>query len=148
MPEIIKSLTFKDLPTRPPLAGRPKISDDIQQTAALLVGWDGSTRRLIRVSPSGVLYVAEPIVLPIINKQATADGYTYVGDNLDITEVLVKAKPSNVGRIWANVYTTGAVDTGYPLDCGDWVKFSMRNLNNLHLYFTKDDDWVIIVSSK
>ncbi|GAI67386.1 unnamed protein product, partial [marine sediment metagenome] len=47
MLEIIKPLTFDDLPVRPPFVGRPRISEDLQQTVALLVGWDKSTRRLV-----------------------------------------------------------------------------------------------------
>ncbi|GAH35528.1 unnamed protein product [marine sediment metagenome] len=148
MPDILIPLTFEDLPVKPPLAGRPRISDDIQQTAALLVGWDKTTRRLIFVNPSGVLHNASPPVKGIINQQADGDADTYNGGDISTSEVMIRAKPTNTGRIWVNVGDVAAVDTGYPLDTGEWVRFSINNLHSLHLYFTKDDDWAIILYTK
>jgi len=148
MPEIIKSLTFEDLPTRPPLVGRPRISDDIQQTAALLCGWDGATRRLVRVSPTGALYTASHRVKGILNIQADGDADDYQGGDVSTTEVMIRAKTTNTGTVWVNVHSAGAVDTGYPLLSSEWVRWSINNLHSLHLHFTKGDDWVIVVYTK
>ena len=148
MPEIQKPLTFEDLPVKPPLSGRPRISEDLQQTVALLVGWDKRTRRLVSVNPSGVLHTASPDVKGIINFQADGDADTWQGSDIVTSEVLVRAKPTNSGRVWANVGIAAAVDTGYPLDSGEWVNFSIINLKHLHLYLTKDDNWVIVIYTK
>ncbi|GAH49927.1 unnamed protein product, partial [marine sediment metagenome] len=140
-------LTFEDLPTKPPLVGRPRITDEIQQAIALLVGWDETTRRILRCSPSGILYIGSPRVKAIINFQADGDGDDYQGNDIKTSEVLIKAKTDNEGDIWVNVGVAAAVDTGYPLDAGEWVNFSINNLHTLHLHFTKDDDWVNIIYS-
>ena len=145
MPEVLIPLTFDDLPIKPPLVGRPRISEDMQQTVALLVGWDETTRRLIRVSPTGVLYVASPRVKGIINELSTGDGDTYQGGDIKTSEVMIRAKPTNSGRVWINVGAAANDNVGYPLDSGEWVSFSINNLHTLYLYFTKAADYAIIV---
>ena len=148
MPEVLIPLTFEDLPVKPSLRGRPRISEDLQQTIALLTGWDKHTRRLVAVNPFGMLQVVSPDVKGIINFQADGDADTWQGSDISTSEVLVRAKPSNSGRIWASVGIAAAVDVGYPLDAGEWVTFSIISLQHLHLHFTKDDNWVIVIYTK
>jgi len=148
MPEILKSLTFDDLPTKPPLVGRPRISDDLQQSVALLVGWDGATRRLVSVSPSGILHIASSPIKAILNVLANQDAYTYQGGDILTSEVLIKANPDNVGRIWVNAGIAAAVDTGHPLDGGEWVCFSVNNLRSLHLFIALDTEKASIIYTK
>lgn len=148
MSEILIPLTFEDLPVKPPLVGRPRISEDLQQTVALLSGWDNTTRRLIRVSPTGILYIAEAPVKGVFNILADQDAYTWQGGIISTSEVLIKAHPDNAGRVWANVGIAGAVDTGYPLDAGDSVCWSMQNLRSLHLYIALDTEKAIVIYTK
>ncbi|GAI75627.1 unnamed protein product [marine sediment metagenome] len=148
MPEIINPLTFDDLPVKPPLVGRPLISEDLQQTVALLVGWDKATRRLVSVSPSGVLHIAQSPVKGIINALAASNGFTGQGDNISTSEVLIKAKPTNTGTIWINISAAAANNVGYPLDAGEYVVFSVNNLHSVNYYFTTKDDWGIVVYTK
>lgn len=143
--EILKSLTFDDLPTKPELKGRPKLSEDLQQTVALLTGWDGATRRLIGVSPSGVIYTASPKVKGITNILADQVSYNWQGGDISTSEVLVKANPNNAGEVWVNVGAAGAVDTGYPLDAGDSVVFSINNLLSLHIHIVADTEKAIVI---
>jgi len=145
MGEVLIPLTFDDLPVRPPLVGRPRISEDIQQTAALLVGWDGVTRRLVRCSPTGALYVTSPRVKGIINQLSGGIGSTHQFTNIVTSEVMIRANPSNFGRVWVNVGKAAADHTGYPLDAGEWVNWSINNLINLHLFFANEDDYAIVV---
>ncbi|MBA7609498.1 hypothetical protein ES703_16689 [subsurface metagenome] len=148
MSEILIPLTFDDLPVKPPLVGRPKVSEDLQQTVALLVGWDKTTRRLVSVSPTGVLHVASSPVKGIINKQFSSGVDTYNPVDIKTSEVLIRAKPTNGGRIWVNVGAAAAVDTGYPLDSGEPIVLSVNNLHSLHFFSVTDDDWIIIVYTK
>jgi len=148
MPEVLIPLTFEDLEVKPPLVGRPKISEDLQQTVALLVGWDKRTRRLVSVSPSGVLHVASAPVKGIVNLLSTGDGTTQQGGDIKTSEVLIRAIPTNSGRIWINVGTAAAVNSGYPLDSGEPVTLSVNNLHSLHFYFTKDTDKACVVYTK
>ncbi len=146
--EILKPLTFDDLPTKPPISGRPKVSEDLQQTIALLSGWDGSTRRLIRVSPTGTLYVASPKAKGIINQQASGDADDYQAPNIVTSEVLIKAKTGNSGNVWINVGKAAAANVGYQLLSGDWISFSVNNLNSLQFHFTKNLDWINLLYSE
>jgi len=148
MPDIVKSLTFDDLPTRPPLTGRPRISDDMQQTIALLSGWDGATRRLVGVSPSGVLYIASPRVKGIANILADEAIYNWQGGDIQTSEVLIQSNPNNSGEIWVNVSAAAAVDTGYPLDAGDSIGFSINNLHSLHIHIVADTEKAIVIYTK
>lgn len=148
MPEVLIPLTFEDLPVKPPLIGRPRISEDLQQTAALLVGWDNTTRRLLRVSPTGVLYVASSPVKGIANVLFAADDYDWQGEDIPTSEVLVRAHPDNTGRVWANVAAAAAADSGYPLDAGEWVKWSINNLHTLYLLGSATATKAIVIYTK
>jgi len=148
MPEILKSLTFEDLPTRPPLVGRPRISEDLQQTVALLVGWDGATRRLVRVSPLGVLYAVSPPVQGIINLLADQAAYNWQGDYIETNEVMIRAHEDCVSGLWINVGAAAAPDTGYFLDNREVVVFSITNLHSLHIHIVDDTQKAFIIYTK
>ena len=143
--EIIKPLPFEDLPTKPPLTGRPRISEDIQQTAALLVGWDKSTRRLVYVNPSGVLHTTSPPVKGIINRLSGGIGSHHQFTKIPTSEVLITAKSTNTGAIWVNVGAAADDNVGYPLETGEYVNFSINNLHSLHLFFELADDSAIVI---
>lgn len=147
MPEILIPFTFEDLPVKPPLKGRPRISEDLQQTLALLSGWDGATRRLIRCSASGILRTAPPQVKGLLNILADQDAYTTQGSDIKTTEVMIRAFPDNTGRVFLNIGIAAALNTGYPLFTGEWVNISLNNLNIMYLYVEKDTDKVAIIYS-
>lgn len=148
MPDILKPLTFDDLPTKPPLVGRPRISEDLQQTVALLVGWDETTRRLVNISPTGVLYVASPRVKGILNALSVGTDYELQGDDISVSEVLVRAHPDNTSRIWINIGDTADDNKGYPLDANDWVSFSINNLHTLHFFSALPAQRAILIYTK
>ncbi len=145
MRNIIIPLTFDDLPTRPPFPSQPQISDDIQQTAAMLVGFDKVTRRLVYVNPQGVLHSASPPVKGIINQDSTGAASTKVFTNITTTEVIIRANPANIDNLWVNLDASAAVDTGYPLEAGEWLKLSINNLLRLNLYFVGTTTKAIIL---
>lgn len=146
--DIIKPLPFDDLPTKPEIVGRPKMSDDIQQTAALLVGWDGATRRLVRVSPSGVLHTASARVKGVTNILANQGSYNWQGGDVSTSEVLIRANPKNSGEVWVRVGAVAGVDTGYPLDAGDFVVWGINNLHSLHIHIVNTGEKAIVVYTK
>ncbi len=145
MLEIIKPFTFDDLPTKPPVTGRPKVSDDLQQTIALLSGWDEITRRLIRCSPTGVLRVGSARAKGIYNIVANADGYITTCSDCPVSEVMIRAFPDNTGRVFLNISNPAGLNVGYPLFTGEWVNLSVNNLNSLQLYIEKQDDKVAVI---
>lgn len=145
MKDILKSLTFDDLPTKPPISGRLKMSDDLQQTIALLSGWDGATRRLCRVTPTGVLYFASPPVQGISNILSDETTYNWQGGNIKTSEVIVRADKTNNDDVWVNVGAVAVANTGYPLDGGEWVNFSITNLNMLHIHIVATAERAIVI---
>lgn len=148
MAEIIRSFPFDDLPTKPPIAGRPKVSDDLQQTLSTLVGWDKASRRLVYVSPSGVLFTSSPPVQGIINKVSTGATENVTFSDIPTTEIIVMANANNGGDIWVNIGGNGGVDTGFPLDAGDNLNISINNLKSLYLHIITSGDKAIIVYTK
>ena len=145
MLEILKTYTFDDLPTKPPITGRPKLSDDLQQTIAMLVGWDGATRRLIRVSPTGVIRVGSARAIGVYNIVAAGDGDTITCPDCPVSEVMIRAFPDNTGRVFVNIGSPAALNTGYPLFTGEWVNLSVDNIVSIQLYIEKDTDKVAAI---
>ena len=143
--EILKSFTFDDLPTKPEITGRPKLSDDLQQTIALLSGWDGVTRRLIRCSPSGVIRVGSARTRGLYNIVANQDAYTITCADCPTSEVMLRAFPDNTGRVFVNIAAAASLNVGYPLFTGEWVNLSVNNLNSLQLYIEKNTDKVAVI---
>lgn len=146
--EIEKPLTFEDLPVKPPLVGKPRMSEDLQQTVALLVGWDKSTRRLVSVSPTGVLHVAQSPIKGVINIKPVITGVDWQGGDISTSEVMIRSISINTGVLWINVGVVAGIGIGYPLDAGEWVCFSINNLHGLYLHFTKVEDTAVIIYTK
>lgn len=148
MPDIMRPLPFEDMPTKPPLTGRPKISDDLQQTVSLIVGWDGATRRLVKVTPSGVLAVCSPPVKGILNIEATTADYDWQGSDVNTSEVMIGCNCKNVGDIWVNVGAAAAPDVGLLLEAGDSIVFSINNLHTLHIHIPTSGEKAIVTYTK
>lgn len=145
MPTPKVSLPFDELDCRPPLNPQPLITDNIEQVLALLSGYTGAQRKLLKCSPVGVLYVAQPVVRGIINILADQASYNWQGEEITTTEVLILSNPTNTGQVWANVGAAAAPDVGYPLDSGDWVRWSINNLRSLHIHIVTAGEKVAVV---
>lgn len=133
MGEIRTPFELIDLPTKPPLPSNPRVSDDIQQTLATLVGYDGTSRRILRATPSGILQVVNPLAKEFANILSNTTNYLWQGDDIKCSEVVVRAHPDNSGRVWVNVYAAAAADTGWPLDANEHVVLTLTNLSHLHV---------------
>ncbi len=145
MPKIIVPFSFEDLPTAPPLSAQPVVRDEIDQVFAMLVGWDGSTRRLVRVSPTGMIRVGSARAKGVWDVVANTDGYLVSGANLGVSEVMIRSYPDNAGRVFVNIGTPAALNTGYPLFSGEWLSLSVNNLNSVHLYIEFDLEKVAVL---
>lgn len=145
MYDILKPFTFDDIPTKPEIKGRPKLTEDLQQTLALLSAWDSRTRRLVRCSPTGVIRVGSARAMGVYNIVANQDGYVITCDDCPASEVMLRAFPDNSGRVFVNIGIAAALNTGYPLFTGEWVNLSVNNLNSLQLYIEKSTDKVAAI---
>lgn len=145
MPTPKKPLPFDELDTRPPLSPQPRISEDIQQTLALLSGYDNSQRKLLKCSPAGVLFVASPTVKGIVNITADQASYNWSRQDTPTSEVMIMSNPDNSSKVWVNKGIAAAPDTGFPLDSGDSVIWGLNNLRSLHIHIVGNGEKVIVV---
>ena len=148
MIKVSKPLPFLELKGKPEIAGMVKLSDDMLQVLSLITAFDGTERRLLVCSPTGILQVASARVEAILNILSNATNYTWQGTDIKTSEVLIKAHPDNSGRVWVNVDTAASDNTGYPLNSGDFVRFTINNLNNLHLLIAVDTEKAIIIYTR
>jgi len=118
------------------------------QALSLLSGYDGSQRRLLRCSPTGILHTIAPRTGGAVNITASSANFLWQGSPVETTEVMIRSNPDNAGRVWVNIDTPAAADTGYPLDGGEVINLTLNNLNNLHLKIIADTEKVIVIYSR
>lgn len=136
---------FEDIPTKPEMSPQPLISDDIQQTLATLVCYDGETRRLVRGTKQGKLQVVNPLAALFVNISATEGNFLWQGSEIKTSEVVVRAHPDNSGRVWVNVFAAAAADTGWPLDANEHITLTLNSLSHLHLKIITNAEKVILL---
>lgn len=143
--EIDRSLPLKEIPLKPEMSKRIKLDETMLQTLALLMGFDGEARRMLRCTLSGDLFTASPPACCIVNKVTEGTEHNITFGDTPTTEVMVMAHPSNSGDVWVNLDAAAAVDTGWYLDAGDYVQLSIDNMSRLRLNTTTIGDKVIIL---
>lgn len=148
MSRLYLPLPFPDLKSKPDLSALVDLSNEMIQTLSLLSGYDGSERRLLRCSPTGVLHTISPRTAGVVNVAAVGANYLWQGSAVATTEVMIRSHPDNAGRIWVNLDAAAAADTGWPLDGGEVINLTLNNLNNLHLKIIADLEKVIILYSR
>ena len=148
MPEILIPFRIEDLLLKPELAGRIRLSDDMQQTLASLVGYDGVSRRLLRCSQAGVLRTSSPRIKNILHVTGSGANDTWQGTDVLATEILVMGHPDNTGNIWVRNDQTATVNNAWPLAAGDIISLTVDNLNNLHLLIVVDGEKAIVAYSR
>lgn len=148
MTSINKSMNVSELNIQPPLVGKARLSDDIQQTLALLTAFGSYKRKALRCSESGILNTASPRIKDI--KHYTRAGATeeQTGHDIPCTEVMVMGHPSNGDLVWVRPHKTATVDNAWPLAKGEAVKFSIDNLNQLNMFIATDTERVIVAYTR
>jgi len=136
---------LKGIPLKPEMTGRLKVDETMVQTLAALCGWDGEARRLLTCALKGALHMTSPPACCITNKVSTGAGEDITFSDIPTTEIIVLANPNNSGDIWLNIEAAAAVDTGWILDAGDWLKLSLNNLQSLRLHVVTSGDKAIIL---
>lgn len=145
MPDITKPFGFSELRLKPEVIGIIKLSDDIQQTLASIVGYNGSERSLLRCSGTGVLFVSSPRIDGIEHITADTDAYDWNGDDKKISEVMIMGHPDNAGIIWVKNDTTALATNGWPLSAKEVLNLSIDNLANLHLLIVDNTEKAIVL---
>lgn len=144
MGKVVTPFEIPDLSIKPPLSGSPNITDDLQQTLATLVGYNGQQRRLLRCTQHGILQVVNPLNTGFINVVGSGANDTYDGVALRCSEVIVRAHPDNSSLVWLNVFAAAGVDTGWPLAANEYLILSITDVSRIHLLIVGDGEKVIL----
>lgn len=148
MTVINKSMNVSELNIQPPLEGKIRLSDDMQQTLALLTAMGSDRRRPLRCSESGVLNVTDPRIKDIKHYTQADTVYEYTGGNLPCTGCLVMGHPDNAGIVWVRPNTTATVNNSWPLAVGEVMGFTLDNLEQLNMLFVEDGDILIVAYTR
>lgn len=148
MPDINKPMAIPDLNIKPPIDGKVRLSSDMQQTLALLVGYGNNQRKLLRSSESGILNVTSARIKDIVHYTGVGANDTQIGDNIPCTECLIMAHPDNTGVVWVRPDQTALTTNSWPLAVSDVVSFTLDNLNQLNMLMVTDGDAVIVGYSR
>lgn len=147
MNQIGTPLKIPELNLTPEPEGGIQLSKDMQQTLDLLTAFWQNKRVVLKASPSGVLFTASPQIKDIIHVNGVAVTFTYKGDNIGCSEVLIMAHPDNVAMLWVKPNALALVTNAWPLAKSDVVGLGITNLNMLNLLFANVTDTAIIAYS-
>jgi len=116
----------------------------MKQVMSLLRAYWREQRVALRCSADGILFVTEPQIRDIIHVNGIATLFTYQGDNIACSEVMVMAHPDNLLTAWVRPHKIATVNNAWPLDPTDVKKVGITNLSMLHLLFGNATDIAII----
>lgn len=149
MPDINKPMDIPELNLQPPITGKMRLSEDMQQTLALLCAYVNNKRVTIKASESGVLQTVTPRIKSMWGATSTGAGSSKQGDNIPCNEVMILGHPDNDTLIVVrphSVYVPAdeKANIGWPLAANDVVNFVVSNLNQLWFYFVGATDKIIV----
>lgn len=144
MSRIGRPMKVPELDLQPELTGGIELSDNMQQTLALVTAFWRNQRVVLRASPTGALFTTSPQLQDIFHATADEANYVYQGSNKPCSELLVMGHPDNNGKVWVRSHTVATVNNAWPLDAGEVIDLSVTNLNMLHLLIVEDTEIAII----
>lgn len=148
MPDINKPMGVPELNLQPPITGKLKLSEDMQQTLAVLSAMGVSQRVLLKASEIGVLNTTSRQISDIVVFTATAEVKEFRGDNIPCTEMVAIAGLSNGDRAWIRPYEVASSANAWPLDKGEVFGFTISNLNQLYVTIQTADDIVVVAYTR
>ena len=148
MLEIEIPFPFSDLPIKPELTGKVRVSNDITQTLATLMGWDGQSRRMLRASQSGALHAVAPQAKGIKTYTGVGGGHAFALDNMETTEVLIQAGKANAGYVRFSIGEAVGAANYYELYTEDTFTLAVDNTNRINVLVQTSGEKVLVVYSK
>lgn len=148
MPEINKPMGVPELNLQPPITGKVRLSEDMQQTLALLVTYTDNKRILLPTSQSGVLSVGEPTIKDIIILTSAAVSGKGKGDDIPCSQVMVMAHPDNTDLSWVRPYAECSDTHKWPLEACDFIKFAVDNVNQVYFLCDTAEERIIIAYTR
>jgi len=149
MHDINKPMGLPELNLQPPITGKVRLSEDMQQTLALLCAQGGSQRTLLRASESGVLQTINPRIKDLWGATSTGAASTKQGSDIKCNEVMILGHPDNDTTIWVRPYSVYVplgdnANIAWPVIANGVVSFTVSNLNQIWFYFVGATDKVIV----
>jgi len=137
-----------ELNIEPPITGKVRLSEDMQQTLALLTAYCDNKRVTLKASESGVLNVASAKIRDIVHYTRTDPANPTQGDSVVCTECLIMGHPDNTGIIWVRPDKAAEITNAWPLSAGEVVSFTLDNLKQLKMNIATDGDILIVAYSR
>lgn len=144
MSDITKSMDVAELNIQPPIEGKVRLSDDMQQTLALLTAMGADKRRPLRCSESGVLNTSEPRIKDVEHYTGSGANDEQTGTDTPCTECMVMGHPDNTDIVWVRPNPTATVNNAWPLAAWDVVKFTLDNIKQLNMLIVISGEKVIV----
>lgn len=148
MGEISIPFPIFEILVSPEPTARLRISDDIQQTLASIMGYDGEGRRLLRCGKKGTLFVSSAVLQDIVVLTADQISYVWQGGDIETSEILLRAHPDNAGRVYVRCDSVALATNAWMLDAGESIQFSVNNLNRLHVTIAADTEKAILAYTR
>ena len=148
MAKIFKSMQISELNLKPPIEGAMRLSEDMQQTLALLVGYGIDERKLLRCSESGVLNVVSPRLKDIEHYTGVGTNDTQNGKDIACSEIMVMGHPDNTGLVWVRIGAEATVDNSWPLAKNMAIGFTVDNLKQLSMLIVTAGEKLIVAYTR
>ena len=133
MNRIGNPMAIPELNLQPEQQGGIELSENMQQTLALLAGYWRNNRVLLKASPSGVAFSCSPQIEAVYHVTGVGANDDYVGGDVKCSELMIMGHPDNTGRIWVKPHASATDANGWPLEAGDVIGLSLTNLNMLNI---------------
>lgn len=147
MKEIVNPMNVRNLQIQPPITGKMQLSEDMQQTFALMAGYCDNERVVLRSSQQGVLSVASAPIKTVLHFTGSGDNDTQQGTNYPCSEVMIMGHPDNSGRVWVRNAEIATVNNAWPLKAEAVISFTVNNLSQIQFLFVTDGDKAIVAVS-
>lgn len=128
---------------QPEQQGLP-LSTQIQQALSVLVALCQNERVSLQASPSGMLFTSSPPIQDIVHFTGSGANDTQQGSDTPTTFVACMAHPDNASAVWVRPNKTATVDNAWPLESGEVVGFTMKNLKQLNMLIVGDGEKLIV----
>lgn len=148
MPDINKPMHVPELNLQPPITGKVRLSDDMQQTLALLTTYVNNKRILLPTSQSGVLFVSEPAIKDVVIITSTIGTGLGQGSDIPCSQAMIMAHPLNTNTTWVRPYAACTDTHKWPLEANDVVNFVVDNLSQIYFLCDTPLEQVIIAYTR
>ena len=147
MDEINKPMQSPEIGYQQAIERLTRVSVEMQQSLASIMGYSTNQRVMLKASPSGILYTCTPRISDILPWLAVGDNEPHQGPELPCSAVLLRAALANTDNIYVTVRKTATTSNSLPLQKGEWIVFSLENLSELHCLIAKTGDKLTVMYS-